>query len=178
MKERADWEDTTTVLLSMVGAIGAWLWLQSIGAGILAFVVLLVGIARLARKGEARNWAEWEHTVKRAIILVAVIGSFALAFIFVWMNRYSYQHKGMMIVRINRFSGQVCHLQNDGTWNSNLVAPPKWLETFMRHPDFRASHSYGPNTLEKGVSGDKPGTIIPLEDAEKQAQAYALNTCE
>ena len=65
MKEGADWEDTTTVLLSMVGAIGAWLWLQSIGAGILAFVVLLVGIARLARKGEARNWAEWEHTVKR-----------------------------------------------------------------------------------------------------------------
>ena len=111
---------------------------------------------------------------QKAIILVAVIGSFALAFIFVWMNRFSYQHKGMMIVRINRFSGQVCHLQNDGTWNSNLVAPPGWLDTYMRHPDFRASRSYGPNTLEKGVSGDKPGTIIPLEDAEKQAQAYAL----
>jgi hypothetical protein len=49
MKERAEWEDTTTVLLSVVGAIGG-MWMQSIGAGVLAFVVLLVSIARLVRR--------------------------------------------------------------------------------------------------------------------------------
>jgi hypothetical protein len=109
-----------------------------------------------------------------------VIGSLAL-YILVWMNRYSYQQQGHL--RINRFTGQACFLQKDGTWNSNIVAPPGWLDTYMRHPNFEATRAnYDPNTRTisqvQGISGDKVGEIIPRKEAERQARAYVLNTCE
>jgi hypothetical protein len=97
------------------------------------------------------------------------------------MNRYSYQLQGHL--RINRFTAQACFLQKDGTWNSNPVAPPGWLDTYMRHPDWGATRSdYDPNartnSLVEGVSGDKVGEVIPRKEAEKQARAYVLNRCE
>jgi hypothetical protein len=49
VKDRADFQDTATVALAMVGGIGAGLWSHNIGAGLLVFVVLLVGIARTTR---------------------------------------------------------------------------------------------------------------------------------
>jgi hypothetical protein len=40
------------------------------------------------------------------------------------MNRYRYEHihsaeSREQIVRISRFTGQICYSQNDGSWNSN-----------------------------------------------------------
>jgi hypothetical protein len=61
--------------------------------------------------------------VKKAIILSALIGSFALIFTFVWMNRYVYEQKDLQILRINRFTSQLCYSQRDGTWNSHMVRP-------------------------------------------------------
>jgi hypothetical protein len=49
MKDRAEFIDTMTVVLAIVGAVGAGLWARNVGAGLLAFVVLLVGIARSSR---------------------------------------------------------------------------------------------------------------------------------
>lgn len=57
--------------------------------------------------------------MKKNIVLLTVIGLLVLAFA-LWMNRYIYHQKGVMTVRINRFTSQVCYSQPDGTWNSNL----------------------------------------------------------
>jgi hypothetical protein len=52
MKNRAEFIDTMTVALAMVGAVGAGMWAHNMGAGLLAFVVLLVGIARASRDAQ------------------------------------------------------------------------------------------------------------------------------
>jgi hypothetical protein len=57
--------------------------------------------------------------VMKKITIGTVIGLLLLAFS-LWMNRYRYEQKGVMTVRINRFTSQVCYSQPDGTWNSNL----------------------------------------------------------
>ena len=44
-----------------------------------------------------------------------------LVFVLIWMNRYHYDgHIPYHVTRINRFSGQICYSQPDGTWNSQL----------------------------------------------------------
>jgi hypothetical protein len=76
----------------------------------------------------------FSHTgepVKKTIILSALIGSFALIFAFVWMNRYDYEQKDLKIMRINRFTSELCYSQPDGTWNSQLHAPD---EPTPKHP--------------------------------------------
>lgn len=55
-----------------------------------------------------------------------ITGLFSLAVVLVWMNRYEYdEHIPYHVVRINRFSGQLCYSQPDGTWNSKLNPPDK-----------------------------------------------------
>src|SRR5437660_12742334 len=117
--------------------------------------------------------------MRRAIILVAVIGSFALAFSFVWMNRYSYHQKGVEIVRVNRLTSQVCYSQKDGTWNSNLTAPPTWLARYMRDPA-----KWDAEVAEE-VKAGKEITFRPEDfagtsglDMKAAAESYSLNTCK
>ena len=61
---------------------------------------------------------------------VARLFAFSILFVFglliIWMNRYHYdEHIPYHIVRISRFSGQICYSQPDGTWNSKLTPPDK-----------------------------------------------------
>jgi hypothetical protein len=117
--------------------------------------------------------------MRRAIVLVAVIGSLALAFSLVWMNRYRYQQHGVQIVRVNRFTSQVCYSQNDGTWNSNVTAPPKWLAKYMRDPAKWETEE------AEAVKAGKEITFSPADfagtnglDMKQAAENFALNTCK
>lgn len=76
----------------------------------------------------------------------------ALTFVLLWMNRFQYEHtyQANVLVRINRFTGQGCYFQRDGTWDSRLTVPAK-------------------NSDNKLVGEDSSGKIF-LEDAGE-------NTC-
>ena len=115
--------------------------------------------------------------MKKAILLVAVVGSFALAFSLVWMNRYSYRQKGVQIVRVNRFTSQLCYSQNDGTWNSNVEAPSKGLAKYMLDPakwDAEVAGKEITFSLPPGIPPPPPGFVMDMKTA---AEGYALNTC-
>lgn len=107
--------------------------------------------------------------MKRAIVLVAV-GALALTFCLLWMNRYNYRHFGETTLRINRFTGQACYLQADGTWNSNRTAPEKWLEVYIQHEQGRPVEVSGKEVMVHGQ-------MVPIEAVYEAAAKYAPNSC-
>lgn len=66
---------------------------------------------------------------KRALAAGVVV---VLVMLVVWLNRYRYEHVRISdgserVMRINRFTGQVCYAQWDGSWSAwlNGPLPPK-----------------------------------------------------
>ena len=55
--------------------------------------------------------------MKTTMAVAAILFVLALT---LWLNRFRYQQADNgATTRINRFSGQICYSQSDGTWNSN-----------------------------------------------------------
>ena len=117
--------------------------------------------------------------MKNGIVLVAVIGSFALTFSLVWMSRYRYQQKGVQIVRVNRFTSELCYSEKDGTWNSNLEAPPRWLARYMRDPA-----KWDAEVAEEVKAGKeitfRPEDFVGTDglNMKTAADGFSLNTCK
>lgn len=68
-----------------------------------------------------------ESMKKPTARMLAILGLLALASVFIWMNRYQYEHTGttQVLVRINRFTGQQCFLTSDRGWDSQLMRAVK-----------------------------------------------------
>jgi len=98
-------------------------------------------------------------------------------------------------VRVNRFTGQACYLQPDGSWNSNRIAPPKWLDAYMRNPNAQVSRevSFDPSEFKPETPTEKdpqssgnnidhalsqPNTAEAYADSKKEAEKYSLNSCQ
>jgi hypothetical protein len=90
--------------------------------------------------------------------ILAVVGLLTLAVVAIWMNRYQYQQAGTRLVRIDRFTGQGCYFQGDGTWDSRAVpSPPK--------PDESSSFFKGLGGKDK--DSDKQKYESPFEEGNK-----------
>lgn len=59
--------------------------------------------------------------------MTGIVGLLTLTLVFIWMNRFQYEHTGttQVLVRINRFTGQQCFLTTDRGWDSQLIRTPK-----------------------------------------------------
>jgi hypothetical protein len=75
-----------------------------------------MGEEELERQAKATD----KIIAKRVGIIVAVL---LIIILIGWLNRYRYEHisNPEKIVRINRYTGQICYSQSDGTWNSNRL---------------------------------------------------------
>lgn len=65
-----------------------------------------------------------------------------LTFTLAWMHRFQYEHAGpnQVLVRINRFTGQVCFLKGDG-WDSHLFSSKSEKDPFSEYGGYIVSGS-------------------------------------
>jgi hypothetical protein len=93
---------------------------------------------------QRRSW-NW---LNKAAIGGLIFCLFAVVFLLIWAHRYHYERlrnsDGLeQILKINRFTGRVCYLQNDGTWSSERFSKPATsplsqkdlAEAFFGQPD-------------------------------------------
>jgi hypothetical protein len=67
--------------------------------------------------------------------ILAATGLLALAFLFLWVNRFQYEHTGttQVLVRINRLTSQECYLTTDRGWDSRLILPGQKDDIFAKY---------------------------------------------
>lgn len=127
--------------------------------------------------------------MKKIIVIVSVVGTLALAFTIVWMNRYRYEKAGYpwQVVRVNRFTSQVCYSQPDGTWNSNLTAPSKAMAQNKEHNIFDsvfAGEQHVQNPDKEAAKNSRvtppPGFVLdtPKQNEFDKLLGEPANTCK
>jgi hypothetical protein len=55
----------------------------------------------------------------KKLIIAAAAGVLVLTAAILWSCRYHFERDRWQIIRLNRFTGQVCYSQKDGSWNSS-----------------------------------------------------------
>jgi hypothetical protein len=54
---------------------------------------------------------------------LAVAGLLIISLALIWMHRFQYEHVGVALVRINRFTGKGCYFV-EGKWDSRSAGDP------------------------------------------------------
>ncbi len=94
-----------------------------------------------------------EASMKKLLVLLVIPTIVIL--VLVWMNRYRYENietlaRSKKIARVNRFTGQICYSQDDGSWSQYIWGRPKGPSVFVDNlsPELREKYFKEPDACK------------------------------